>query len=425
MDSHIILIAYKDRGVFTNMSENYNAIVVGAGPVGLTAALALRKKGISCLVIEANPKDHPRPGSRAIYLHNATLNLLEETSPGLGFELAKNGVIWPVVRTLFQGKEVYYRNYGVTDNTSTEKLPHFTSLHQHEIEKHLYEHCVQNDVTFMWGDAVKSVDSTAEKVTITTESGKSFETKYVIGCDGGHSVVRKEAGIEFEGPRTYDTFLVVDVNEDVDNPLPLERTFHYQHPAVGKRNVLKVPFKNGWRIDLQLLEDDDVDEYKSIDGVKKWLPKVMDPKYAERITWVSSYRFHQVVANSFTDKQHRILLAGEAAHLFAPFGARGLNSGVPDALIAVRGIGQALKAENENDCVDAIEASATERRIAAQWNRDASTTALQHIQGNSPKMNMKREVAASLSAVIPKLGRWLEEGPYGPKYGPPELTTKY
>src|SRR5699024_12761645 len=111
MDSHIILIAYKDRGVFTNMSENYNAIVVGAGPVGLTAALALRKKGISCLVIEANPKDHPRPGSRAIYLHNDTLNLLEETSTGLGFEFAKNCVIWQVVRTYCRCKDDNYRYY--------------------------------------------------------------------------------------------------------------------------------------------------------------------------------------------------------------------------------------------------------------------------------------------------------------------------
>lgn len=408
------------------MDKKYDAIVVGSGPVGLTAALGLRNKGISCLVVEANKKDEPRAGSRAIYLHNATLNLLEETSKGLGFEIAKKGIIWPVVRTLFQGKEVYYRNFGVTDNTSTEKLPHFSSLHQHKIETHIYQHCIDSGVDFIWGDAIEKVKSKKDKVTLTTTSGKVLETKYIIGCDGGRSVVRKEAGIEFEGPRTYDTFLVVDVDEDLENPLPLERTFHYQHPAVGYRNVLQVPFKDGWRIDLQLLEGDDVDEYTSIEGVKEWLPKVIDPKYAERVTWVSSYRFHQVVATSFTDENKRILLAGEAAHLFAPFGARGLNSGIPDALIAVNGISKALKNENnEESREEAINAAANERRIAAKWNRDASTTALHHIQGNSPEMNMKREIAASLSAVIPKLGRWLEEGPYGPKYGPPELTTKY
>lgn len=105
--------------------------------------------------------------------------------------------------------------------------------------------------------------------------------------------------------------------------------------------------------------------------------------------------------------------------------APGLNSGVPDAIIAVRGIKKALQAPNEEKRREAIEEAATERRIAAKWNRDASTTALHHIQGDSPEMNMKRELAASLVSIVPRLGRWLDEGPYGPKFGPPELTTKY
>jgi len=194
---------------------------------------------------------------------------------------------------------------------------------------------------------------------------------------------------------------------------------------MGHRNVMFVPFKGGLRVDLQLLAEDKVEDYGTEESVKKWLPKVMDSKYAERVTWVSSYRFHQVVADSFTDEKRRTLLAGEAAHLFAPFGARGLNSGIPDAIIAVRGIEQAIKAKDEEGRRQAIEAAATERRIAALWNRDGSTTALHHLQGESKEMNMKRELAASLVSIVPTLGRWLDEGPYGPKFGPPELTTKY
>ncbi len=406
-------------------TKKYDVIVVGSGPVGLTAGLALQKKGISCVVIEANPKDHPRAGSRAIYLHSATLKLLEETSKGLGFELARNGVIWPIKRTLYRGKEVYVRNYGITDNQNSNKLPHFTSLHQHKIEKYLYQACIDAGVKFVWGEPVEKVDIQEDGVTVTTSAGNKWEAGYVIGCDGARSVVREQAGLKLEGPRTHDTFLVVDLEEDENDPLPIERVFHYQHPAMGFRNVMHVPFKGGWRVDLQLLKDDDVEEFTSLEGVKSWIPKVMDPKYAERITWVSSYRFHQVVANSFTDEHCRVLLAGEAAHLFAPFGARGLNSGVPDAVIAVRGIEKALKSVNEEARKEAISSAATERKIAAKWNRDASTTALHHLQGDSREMNMKRELAASLVSIVPRLGRWLDEGPYGPKFGPPELTTKY
>lgn len=402
-----------------------DVIVVGAGPVGLVAGLALQKKGISSVVMEAEPFGRERPGSRAIYLHSATLKLLEETATGLGFTLARNGIIWPVKRTLYKGKEVYVRNYGPTNNKDSHKLPHFTALHQDEIEKYIYEECVEAGVQFSWDSPVEKLVIEDNGVVLTTKSGEEWEAKYIIGCDGARSVVREQAGIKLEGPRTNDTFLVVDVKEDEENPLPLERIFHYQHPAMGGRNVMFVPFKGGWRVDLQLLESDNPEEFSTINGVRKWLPKVMDSKYADRITWVSTYRFHQVVANSLTDEKRRILLAGEAAHLFAPFGARGLNSGVPDALLAVKGIETAIRANSEDERAQAIDEVANERRIAALWNRDGSSTALHHLQGNAPDMNMKRELAASLVSVIPRLGRWLDEGPYGPKFGPPELTTKY
>ncbi|WP_181351267.1 FAD-dependent monooxygenase [Thalassobacillus sp. CUG 92003] len=409
----------------SEQSTKRTAIVVGAGPVGMTAALALQSRGISCAVIEAQQKNSPRAGSRAIFLHNASLKLLESQYEGLGFTLARNGIVWPVKRTLYKGKEVYKKDYGITNTNDPDKLPPFTALHQVEIEGHIYDACIEEGVEFIWGTSVADCQSSSDGVKVITESGEEWEADYVIGADGGRSVVRQSVGLKFEGPRTQDTFLVVDIKEDEENPLPLERIFHYQHPAMGGRNVMHVPFKGGWRVDLQLLEDDDPEEFKDVEGVKKWLPKVMDPKYTERITWVSSYRFHQVVANSFTDNNRRVLLAGEAAHLFAPFGARGLNSGVPDAIIAVNGIEKALQCNKEEDRKSAIDASAHERRVAAKWNRDGSTTALHHLQGNALEMNMKREVAASLTAIAPKLGRWLDEGPYGPKFGPPELTTKY
>lgn len=405
--------------------RQYDVIVVGAGPVGLTAGLALKKKGISSVVIEAKKMDQPRPGSRAIYLHHATLKLLEEASDGLGFELARSGVIWPIKRTFYKGKEVYIRNYGVTDNHNTKKLPHFSSLHQHKIEAKIYSKCREVGVDFVWGNTVENIDITEKNVHLETSNGETFQAKYVIGCDGARSIVREQAGLRLEGPRTQDTFLVIDLKEDEKEPLPIERTFHYNHPVMGGRNILFVPFKGGWRVDLQLFAEDDVKEWSSLDGVKKWLPKVMDEKYTNRITWISSYRFHQAVANSFTDEKRRVLLAGEAAHLFAPFGARGLNSGVPDVLIAVQGIEKALNAKKEENRCQAIDKAAKERLIAAKWNRDASTKALYHIQGDSKEMNVKRDLAASLVSIVPRLGRWLDEGPYGPKFGPPELTTKY
>ncbi|WP_019636475.1 FAD-dependent monooxygenase [Paenibacillus fonticola] len=402
--------------------EHREAIVVGAGPVGMVAALALRHEGMKATILEAEEEGRFRPGSRAIYIHKATLKLIEEVSPGLGFKLAENGVIWPVKRTTYRGKDVYVRHYPAP---TPGEIPAFTSLAQVEIEKYMYQACLDAGVEFVWDTQVTDVQTTKEHVRLKTASGTDWIAPYVIGADGSRSAVRKGVGIELEGPRANDTFLVVDIKEDAANPMPLERTFHYEHPAMDGRNVLLVPFKGGWRVDLQLLEGDDPKEFGSEEGLKAWLRKVMNPKYAERVTWVSTYQFYQVVAESFTDESRRVLLVGEAAHLFAPFGARGLNSGVPDAIISVRGVAKAMKAANEADRRKAVELAAEERLMASRYNRDAAGTALEHIQGNSPYMNLKRELAASLTPLIPKLGRWLDEGPYGPKQGHPMVSTKY
>lgn len=397
-------------------------LVIGAGPVGLSAALALRKRGISATILEAEPEDRTRPGSRAIFVHKATLKHFEDICPTLGFTLAENGVIWPVKRTLFRGEEVYVREY---NTPSPSKLPPLTSLPQLEIERFLYQACVDAGVEFVWDTPVKDVETDDYGVTLTTESGTAWTADYIIGADGARSSVRKSVGIEMEGPRSNNSFLVVDVEEDPDDPLPLERVFHYQHPAVGERNVLFVPFAGGWRVDLQLFEDDDPAAFSGTDGVRKWLPKVMDAKYADRITWVSTYQFYQVVAKNYTDAHQRVLLVGEAAHLFAPFGARGMNSGIADAVSSAEAIHQAISTDHNASANQAILKTAEERQIAGQYNRDCARIALEHLQGTSERMKMRREVAAFLAPHVPSLGKWLDEAPYGPKSGPPTVASKY
>jgi 3-(3-hydroxy-phenyl)propionate hydroxylase len=402
----------------TNIRE---VLVIGAGPVGMTAALTLHSLGIHATIIEAEPEGRERAGSRAIYLHKETLKLLERISPGLGFELSDIGIVWPVKKTFYRGEPVFKRVY---EPPAPKTIPAFSSLHQYEIEKALFKACHAANVEFVWGEPVIDVVTLNEGVTIETENDV-WNAKYVVAADGAHSAVRKSVGIKFEGPRTSDAFVVVDVKEDEENPLPIERTFHYQHPDAGGRNVMYVPFAGGWRIDLQLFDEDDRAYYGSEEGVREWLPKVMDPKYIERISWISTYTFYQVVAESYTDENRRIILAGEAAHLFAPFGARGLNSGVPDAIVGVQGIASALKSETIEEARRAIEAVANERLSAGLYNRECSNLALEHIQGTNEEIKLKREISAFLAPHIPKLGKWLDEGPFGPRSGPPALSTKY
>lgn len=394
--------------------------MVGAGPVGLAAALALRSHEIAVRVVEAEPADRARPGSRAIFVHRASLDLLDAVGPGLGELLVGNGIRWQTKRTYWRGREVFSRTYPPPDPA---RPAPFTSLPQTQIEQHMLERCKAAGVEFQWGSPVTALDVTADGVAVGTGNGETLHADYVVAADGANSAVRELLGIAMQGSRSDNTFVIVDIAEDPDDPLPVERVFHYEHPAVGGRHVLLVPFAGGWRVDLQCRDDDDLGAFTGTDAVRGWLPEVVDARYAERISWVSSYRFLQVVADSFVDEHRRVLLAGEAAHLFAPFGARGMNSGIADATAAAGAIRAGI--DDPAAARGSADEFARSRRQAAEFNRDAAGAALAHMQARGPVLQVKRRLAAAAALAGARAGEWLDRSPYGPRTGPGSSGSKY
>lgn len=388
-----------------------DVLVVGAGPVGLTAALALRAYGLPVTVLEAGPKGRERPGSRAIFTHSQTLHILDRISPGLGAELYGHGVYWNTQRTFYEGREVYAKTY---PDPPAGVYPHFTSLPQVRIEAYLYARAVAAGVEVVWDQQVDRVAADDEGVTVTTATGAHWRADYVVGADGSRSAVRSSIGARMEGSKDDGWYIVVDVDE-IDPPsLPRERHFHYAHPAVDGRNVLIVPFAGGYRVDLQLVDGDDRDHLASPEGVRGWLDAVLPPGYAERTSWVSTYQFLQLVAHDFADPARRVLLVGEAAHLFAPFGARGLNSGVPDAEAAAIAIAAASRAVERGAARVPVESFALARRSAALFNRDAAGEALTHLRP-TPQKAAQIRAAAERAPVDAEASVWLEKAPYGPR----------
>jgi 3-(3-hydroxy-phenyl)propionate hydroxylase len=396
------------------MADVHPVLVVGAGPVGLAAALALRARDLPVTVLEAEAEGRERPGSRAIFLHRESLEHLESIRAGLGWELARNGLVWTTKRTFWGEDLVYERTY---PPPAPQRLPHSTNLSQVAIEGTLFDAAKNAGVTFAWGQEVAGVAvGPGGSVALTTAAGETWRARYVIGADGARSAVRAGVGIELEGPRADRTFVIVDVADDPDHPMVPERVYYYGHPAVDGRNVLLVPFAGGIRADLQLRPDDDPDRFADPEGVAAWIAQVLPERYADRVTWVSPYRFRQAVATAFADPAGRVLLVGEAAHLFAPFGARGLNSGIPDALVAADAVRAGLDdAEGQGPGPAAVAHFAATRRTAALYNRDAAGLALRHMSAAGWRTRLRRRVNAAVARRGLRAGAWLDSSPFGPR----------
>ncbi|MDQ1016855.1 FAD-dependent monooxygenase [Streptomyces afghaniensis] len=386
-------------------------LVVGAGPVGLSAALALRAHGLPAVLLEAEPEDRERPGSRALFIHRETLGLLDAMRPGLAAEITSYGRTWHTRRTLYRGREVYSRTFPPPSGP-----PPFTSLRQTDTERFLRAACAQAGVEFVWGARVTGVSTGEAEVRLTGEDGRVWSGAFAIAADGARSTVRRELGIALEGTHGEGFHVVVDVADVPGAELPLERVFHYEHPGVGGRSVMRVPFTGGFQVDLQCRDDDRPEEFGTEEAVRRWLPSVVGDGYGERILWVSTYRFLRKVAASFTDPHGRVLLAGEAAHLFPPFGARGMNSGIADAAAAAEAIAAGTG--------EAVAGFAEVRRAAALFNSAAAGAALDHLRPRRRIVRVRQRTAAALAPVLPWCGSWLEHAPYGPRHGAPAVAGR-
>jgi 3-(3-hydroxy-phenyl)propionate hydroxylase len=402
-------------------TEPLPIVVVGAGPVGLTAALAARHHGLPVVVLEAEPEDRIRPGSRAVFLYRDSLDLLEGIAPGVTAPLIEQSYAWTQVRTTFRAKQMYVRKFPAAPPGKFG-----ISVSQPAQERVLLDRCRREGVLFRWGHPVTGVSTDVDGATIEIDNGERVRARYVLAADGARSAVRSGLGIELEGGRSKTAFVIVDLAANVDHPNYRERAFHYQHPAVGGRNVLVVPFGGGLRIDLQCSEDDDVESLQRDPMLSEWVRAVTGPGFELPPLWVTTYRFTRSVASSYTDANARVLLAGEAAHLFPPFGgARGLNSGIPDAVFAVEAIAHALRETDPIAARRLIVAVAEERRGAGLVNRDAASSALTQMEAATWWRRAKLRAASLVAPRSDRVGRWLDRMPTAGAYVRASERSRY
>jgi 3-(3-hydroxy-phenyl)propionate hydroxylase len=306
----------------------HTAIVVGAGPVGLAAAIDLALNDIEVVILDEN--DKVSWGSRAICLAKRPLEILDRL--GCGQPMVDKGVVWNVGKVFFGDRKVYEFNLLPEGG---HKRPAFINLQQYHLEKYLVDRVLAlqargKKIEIRGNSKVTSVAPASDHVCLEVETPErpyTVTSDWLIACDGAASPIRSMMGLDFIGRVFEDNFLIADVI--MDAAFPTERWFWFDPPFNrGQSALLHKQPDNVWRIDLQLGWNIDKELEKKPERVIPRLKAMLGEDVKFELEWVSIYTFQCRRMEKF--RHGRVLFAGDAAHQVSPFGARGANSGLQD-----------------------------------------------------------------------------------------------
>jgi 3-(3-hydroxy-phenyl)propionate hydroxylase len=304
---------------------HHPVIVVGAGLVGLTAAVDLASRGVPTLVLDDD--DTVSFGSRAICFSQRTLEICDRL--GIAQRMRDKGVTWNLGKVFFQDRLVYQFNLQPEPGHD---WPAFVNLQQYYAEEWLIERATQLELTeIRWKNRVSGVaqEPGGVRLEIDTPDGPyALTCDYLLAADGARSQVRRSMGLALEGHGFEDRFLISDVVMKAD--FPTERWFWFDPPFhPGQSALLHRQADNVWRIDLQLGRDADPQEEKKPGRVLPRLKAMLGEERDFELDWVSVYTFQCRRLERFRHDQ--VFFLGDSAHLVSPFGARGGNGGMQDA----------------------------------------------------------------------------------------------
>ncbi|MCX7150472.1 MAG: FAD-dependent oxidoreductase [Rhodocyclales bacterium] len=363
-------------------------VVVGAGPVGLGAALDLQLHDVPVLVLDED--DTVSIGSRGVCYAKRALEILDRY--GVGDAVCDKGVSWNVGRTFFREQEVY--NFNLVPEPDHHR-PGMVNLQQYYLEEYLAARAASRpNIELRWKNKVVSVVQTGKTVTlkVETEDGVyTVETDWLIAADGARSPIRRMLDLEIDGKIFMDRFLIADVVMKAD--FPAERWFWFDPPFhPGQSVLLHKQTDSVFRIDFQLGWDADPEEERKPENVLPRIKAMLGDQREFELEWVSVYTFQCRRMGSFN--HGRVLFVGDAAHQVSPFGARGANSGLQD----VDNLGWKLKLVMDGKAPARLLDSYSEERIfAADENLLNSTRSTDFITPKSKVSKTFRNAVLGLA----------------------------
>jgi 2-polyprenyl-6-methoxyphenol hydroxylase-like FAD-dependent oxidoreductase len=298
-------------------------VIAGGGPTGLMLAGELALAEVDVVIVERRASQD-LPGSRAGGLHSRTIEVLDQR--GIADRFLSEGQVAQVAG--FAGTQ-----FDISDFPT--RHPYGLGLWQKHIERILAGWVGELEVPMYREHDVTGFAQDDTGVDVQLSDGESLRAQYLVGCDGGRSLIRKAAGIEFPGWEPTTSSLLAEAEMTEEPETGIRRTPSGMH-AIGKVEYeIKggdVIYEKGGTVGVMLTESKvgNTDE-PTLRDLSEGLIAVYGTDYGiHSPTWIT--RFTDMTRQAAAYRDRRVLLAGDAAHVHSPVGGQGLNTGVQDAV---------------------------------------------------------------------------------------------
>jgi 3-(3-hydroxy-phenyl)propionate hydroxylase len=328
----------------------HRVAIVGAGPVGVTAALELARHGIESVVLD--DKASVNDGSRAICLSRHSLEILQQL--GVDDAFVAKGLGWIQGRTYYRDREIY--RFRMPHSEQERFLP-MVNLQQQYIEKFLLDKAEASPlVELRWQSAVTGVSQDESGVTLevtTPEGDYRLVCDYLLAADGARSVVRKAFALALNGEAYEGRYVIADIRLRCDFPTERRAFFHSRALPDATILVHRQP-DDIWRIDYQLGPDEDPQQAVKEASIRQRVGLIVREVLGEgddwTLEWWSLYKAYTLALDDY--RHGRVLFIGDSAHLVPIFGVRGLNNGLADAANAGWKLAWVLKGQAPDALLD-------------------------------------------------------------------------